>query len=170
MPQRPEMLRKQESRGISMQELAFAQSPGFSGQQTQGPGDKARTLEGTSSLCKQKKVPVLQRERMIKGSHAYLIFGWTEKKPKQVSLGIPNHRPTFKQVWELAWKNPKPKILSVSDGVLSDTEQKQMQTVSRKMHFKPRSQNFSQVCSKENELTAINCYTSSVSEKQRSKQ
>lgn len=50
-----------------MQELAFAQSPGFSGQQTQGPGDKARTLEGTSSLCKQKKVPVLQRERMIKG-------------------------------------------------------------------------------------------------------
>lgn len=38
-----------------------------------------------------------------------------------------------------------------------------------KCTLNPGLKNFSQVCSKENELTAINCYTSSVSYRQRSK-
>lgn len=96
------MMRKQETRGISKDAGADI-CLGFNGQQVQGTGDKARTLEGNSIIVQSRKsAPALQREKMIKESHAYFIFGRKERKEtKKSSLRIPNHRPIFRQVWGL---------------------------------------------------------------------
>lgn len=70
------MMRKQGSRQTSEYAGAgICLKPSFNGQQVQA-GDKARTLEGDAITVQgRKNAPALQRERMIKGSHAYLTHG-----------------------------------------------------------------------------------------------
>ena len=83
IPQRPEMMRGQESRGISKDAGADI-CLGFNGQQVPGTEVKARTLEGDSIIVQSRKsAPALQRERMIKESHAYFISGRKERKRNQ---------------------------------------------------------------------------------------